>query len=46
VLLSGILVEQAPDIIALYQRRGFALERSLDRETGGAQWRTLLLRKA
>ena len=46
VLLSGILVEQAVDIVALYQRRGFALERHVDRETGGAEWRTLLLRKA
>jgi ribosomal protein L11 methyltransferase len=46
VLLSGILVEQAADVVGLYQRRGFALERHIDRETGGADWRTLLLRKA
>ena len=45
VLLSGILVEQAPDIVALYQRRGFGVESQVDRETGGAEWRTLLLRK-
>jgi ribosomal protein L11 methyltransferase len=45
VLLSGILVEQASDIVELYQRRGFALERQVDLETGGAWWRTLLLRR-
>lgn len=45
VLLSGILVEQAPDIIELYRRRGFTLERQGDLETGGAWWRTLLLRR-
>jgi ribosomal protein L11 methyltransferase len=46
VLLSGLLVEQADMILSTYQRRGFAFERSVDRETGGADWRTLLLRKA
>jgi ribosomal protein L11 methyltransferase len=46
LLLSGILLEQAADIVALYQRRSFVLERHIDRETGGADWRTLLLRKA
>jgi ribosomal protein L11 methyltransferase len=46
VLLSGLLVEQADEVLTAYQRRGFVLERSLDRETGGADWRTLLLRKA
>ena len=46
VLLSGLLVEQADMILSTYKRRGFALERSIDRETGGADWRTLLLRKA
>lgn len=45
VLLSGILVEQASDIVELYQRRGFTLERHIDLETGGAWWRTLLLRR-
>lgn len=46
VLLSGLLVEQADMILSTYQRRGFVFERSVDRETGGADWRTLLLRKA
>jgi len=46
VLLSGLLVEQADMILSTYKRRGFALVRSIDRETGGADWRTLLLRKA
>ena len=46
VLLSGLLVEQADEVLTAYQRRGFVLERALDRETGGADWRTLLLRKA
>jgi len=45
VLLSGLLVEQADMILSTYQRRGFALERHIDLETGGAGWRTLLLRK-
>lgn len=45
VLLSGLLVEQADMILSTYKRRGFVLERSIDRETGGADWRTLLLRK-
>jgi ribosomal protein L11 methyltransferase len=44
VLLSGLLVEQADMILATYKRRGFTFERSIDRETGGADWRTLLLR--
>ncbi|MBS0525287.1 MAG: 50S ribosomal protein L11 methyltransferase [Proteobacteria bacterium] len=46
VLLSGLLVEQADMILSTYERHGFVIERSLDRETGGADWRTLLLRKA
>jgi len=46
VLLSGLLVEQADMVLSSYQRRGFVFERSIDRETGGADWRTLLLRKA
>lgn len=44
-LLSGLLLEQADDILAVYRRRGFALERHVDLETGGAMWRTLLLRR-
>ena len=46
VLLSGLLVEQADMILLTYKRRGFALERHIDLETGGAEWRTLLLRKS
>ena len=45
-LLSGLLVEQAEDILAVYRRWGFGLERHVDLETGGAIWRTLLLRRA
>jgi ribosomal protein L11 methyltransferase len=45
VLLSGLLVEQVDMILSTYKRRGFVFERSIDRETGGADWRTLLLRK-
>jgi ribosomal protein L11 methyltransferase len=45
VLLSGLLVEQAAHILAVYARRGFSFERRLDLETGGAWWRTLLLRR-
>jgi ribosomal protein L11 methyltransferase len=44
VLLSGLLVEQADMILSTYRRRGFAFERHIDLETGGAWWRTLLLR--
>jgi ribosomal protein L11 methyltransferase len=44
-LLSGLLLEQADDILAVYRRWGFALERHIDLETGGAIWRTLLLRR-
>lgn len=43
-LLSGILVEQAEFIVSAYSRRGFVFERHIDLETGGAWWRTLLLR--
>ncbi|MBS0518692.1 MAG: 50S ribosomal protein L11 methyltransferase [Proteobacteria bacterium] len=46
VLLSGLLVEQAAHILDAYQRRDFAFERRIDLETGGAWWRTLVLRKA
>lgn len=45
-LLSGILVEQAEMIVDAYARCGFTQERHIDLETGGAWWRTLLLRKA
>ena len=44
-LLSGLLLEQADDILAVYRRWGFASERHIDLETGGATWRTLLLRR-
>jgi ribosomal protein L11 methyltransferase len=44
-LLSGLLAEQADDIMAVYHRKGFTLERQVDLETGGAVWRTLLLRR-
>lgn len=44
-LLSGLLVEQAEMIVAAYGRCGFTVERHVDLETGGAWWRTLLLRK-
>jgi ribosomal protein L11 methyltransferase len=44
-LLSGLLDEQAEHILSVYGRRGFALERHIDLETGGAVWRTLLLRQ-
>jgi ribosomal protein L11 methyltransferase len=44
-LLSGLLLEQADDILTVYRRWGFGLERHIDLETGGAVWRTLLLRR-
>ena len=44
-LLSGLLLEQADDIVAAYRRSGFTPERHIDLETGGAIWRTLLLRR-
>jgi len=46
VLLSGLLVEQADMIVSTYTRRGFACERHIDLATGGAWWRTLLLRRS
>lgn len=46
VLLSGLLVEQAGHLLSVYARRGFAFERRVDRETHGAWWRTLLLRRS
>ena len=45
VLLSGLLVEQAELVLSAYARRGFDFERRIDLETGGAWWRTLLVRK-
>jgi len=45
VLLSGLLVEQATHILATYARRGFTFECRIDLESGGAWWRTLLLRR-
>lgn len=44
VVLSGLLVEQADEIVAAYRRKGFVPERHVDRETGGADWRTLVMR--
>jgi ribosomal protein L11 methyltransferase len=44
-LLSGLLLEQTDDILTVYRRWGFTLERHVDLETGGATWRTLLLKK-
>jgi ribosomal protein L11 methyltransferase len=45
VLLSGLLVEQATPLLEVYGSRGFTFERRIDLETGGAWWRTLLLRR-
>ena len=45
VLLSGLLVEQADEVVAAYGRKGFLPERHVDLESGGALWRTLLLRR-
>ena len=45
VLLSGLLEEQADMVVSTYRRRGFAYERHIDLATGGAWWRTLLLRR-
>jgi ribosomal protein L11 methyltransferase len=44
-LLSGLLLEQADDILTVYRRWRFVPERHIDLETGGAIWRTLLLRR-
>jgi ribosomal protein L11 methyltransferase len=44
-MLSGLLVEQAAHILSAYALRGFSFERRVDLETGGAWWRTLLLRR-
>jgi len=45
VLLSGLLVEQAAEVLQAYGRHGLSVERRLDLETGGAWWRSLLLRR-
>ncbi|HTE35403.1 MAG TPA: 50S ribosomal protein L11 methyltransferase [Reyranella sp.] len=45
VLLSGLLVEQAEMVLSSYVSCGFVFERRIDLETGGAWWRTLVLRK-
>jgi ribosomal protein L11 methyltransferase len=45
VLLSGLLVEQAAHVLSEYGRHGFDFERRIDLETGGAWWRTLVLRR-
>lgn len=45
VLLSGLLVEQAGMVLEAYESRGFVFERRIDLETGGAWWRSLVLRK-
>jgi ribosomal protein L11 methyltransferase len=44
-LLSGLLAEQASDIVDAYARRGLALVHQLDLTTNDTTWRTLLLRK-
>ncbi len=44
-LLSGLLLEEADDIVTVYRRWGFTPERHIDLETGGAIWRTLLLKR-
>jgi ribosomal protein L11 methyltransferase len=46
VLLSGLVVEHASMVLEAYERHGLVFERRVDLETGGAWWRTLLLRKA
>lgn len=45
VLLSGLLVEQAAQVLSAYGRHGFTFERRIDLETGGAWWRSLVLRR-
>ncbi|MFO1081173.1 MAG: 50S ribosomal protein L11 methyltransferase [Reyranellaceae bacterium] len=46
VLLSGLLVEQVGQVLAGYARHGLGFERRIDLETGGAWWRSLVLRKS
>lgn len=45
ILLSGLLVEQAAEVLDAYGHHGFRIERRVDLETGGAWWRSLLLRR-
>jgi ribosomal protein L11 methyltransferase len=45
LILSGLLVEQADEVLAAYRAQGFALVRSIDHEAGGADWRTLVLHR-
>ncbi len=43
LILSGLLVEQADEVLAAYRAQGFTLTRGIDHEAGGADWRTLVL---
>lgn len=43
LILSGLLVEQADEVVAAYRAQGFTLEHGIDHEAGGADWRTLVL---
>lgn len=43
LILSGLLVEQAHEVLDAYRAQGFTLERAIDHEAGGADWRTLVL---
>lgn len=43
LILSGLLIEQADEVLAAYGAQGFALARGIDHEAGGADWRTLVL---
>ena len=45
VLLSGLLVEQAAFVLTAYRLHGFTFEHRIDLESGGAWWRSLLLRR-
>jgi ribosomal protein L11 methyltransferase len=45
LLLSGLLSEQATFVTGAYFARGFGTEDSIVLESGGADWRTILLRK-
>ena len=43
LILSGLLVEQADEVLAAYRAQGFTSVRAIDHEAGGADWRTLVL---
>jgi ribosomal protein L11 methyltransferase len=45
LLLSGLLAEQATFVSGVYVARGFGIEDAVELETGGADWRTLLLQR-